>query len=290
MGIGKGDPGSCQPSHHPSAILQACYGIVEVPEGCWQCRTCILGINPQCLPCPKKGGAMKATRTKTRWALINCALWIPEVSIACLKRMEPISKLSHIPPSCWALVCSLCKLKTGACIQCSVKSCIIPFHVICTFEHSLKMKTILDEGDKVKFKSYYLKHTKCMMDEAPLNPAGHKTPTETGKLSLQSQKLQELEEEFFTMLKCNCNFNKALLPPKEEYSILQQPEENSIHIQIGMVMLLRQDLKQVRNLVTSSMHTHSKPQRKCSIKEQVRPKVASENQRIAAKSYQDSDG
>lgn len=40
-----------------------------------------------------------------------------QVSIACPERMEPITKVSHIPPSRWALVCSLCKLKTGACIQ-----------------------------------------------------------------------------------------------------------------------------------------------------------------------------
>lgn len=44
-----------------------------------------------------------------------------QVSIACPERMEPITKVSHIPPSRWALVCSLCKLKTGACIQ--VRTC-----------------------------------------------------------------------------------------------------------------------------------------------------------------------
>lgn len=41
----------------------------------------------------------------------------------------------------------------------SVKSCIADFHVICAFEHSLEMKTILDERDEVKFKSFYLKHS-----------------------------------------------------------------------------------------------------------------------------------
>ncbi|XP_023960222.1 protein Jade-3 isoform X4 [Chrysemys picta bellii] len=98
-------------------VHQACYGILKVPEGSWLCRTCVLGIHPQCLLCPKRGGAMKATRTGTKWAHVSCALWIPEVSIACPERMEPITKVSHIPPSRWALVCSLCKLKTGACIQ-----------------------------------------------------------------------------------------------------------------------------------------------------------------------------
>lgn len=52
-----------------------------------------------------------------------CCFFYLQVSIACPERMEPITKVSHIPPSRWALVCSLCKLKTGACIQvhtCSV--------------------------------------------------------------------------------------------------------------------------------------------------------------------------
>lgn len=42
-----------------------------------------------------------------------------QVSIACPERMEPITKVSHIPSSRWSLICSLCKLKTGACIQVS---------------------------------------------------------------------------------------------------------------------------------------------------------------------------
>lgn len=65
-------------NHH--ILLQACYGIVKVPDGNWLCRTCVLGINPQCLLCPKRGGAMKATKAGTKWAHVSCALWIPEVS------------------------------------------------------------------------------------------------------------------------------------------------------------------------------------------------------------------
>ncbi|MFT7799389.1 protein Jade-3-like isoform X1 [Arapaima gigas] len=255
-------------------VHQACYGIVKVPEGCWLCRTCVLGINPQCILCPKKGGAMKATRAGTKWAHVSCALWIPEVSIACPERMEPITKVSHIPPSRWSLICSLCKLKTGACIQCSVKSCTIPFHVTCAFEHNLEMKTILDEGDEVKFKSYCLKHSKPKVGEAGHSPARHKPPTETEKLGLRAQKLQELEEEFYMLvrpeelaldvgipqylldfifqywkLKRKTNFNKVLLPPKEEEeNLLVQPKEDSVRTRMRMFMYLRQDLERVRNL------------------------------------------
>uniref|UniRef100_A0A8D0EAE0 Jade family PHD finger 3 n=1 Tax=Salvator merianae TaxID=96440 RepID=A0A8D0EAE0_SALMN len=260
-------------------VHQACYGILKVPEGSWLCRTCVLGIHPQCLLCPKRGGAMKATRTGTKWAHVSCALWIPEVSIACPERMEPVTKVSHIPPSRWALVCSLCKLKTGACIQCSVKSCITAFHVTCAFEHSLEMKTILDDGDEVKFKSYCLKHSKTkqnLMSDVDDNPksTAEQKQSESEKTSLRAQKLRELEEEFYSLvriddvaaelglpkftvdliynywkLKRKSNFNKPLFPPKEdEENGLVQPKEDSIHTRMRMFMHLRQDLERVRNL------------------------------------------
>merc|ERR1712226_1836440 len=37
-------------------VHQACYGIQTVPEGSWLCRTCALGIKPQCILCPRVGG------------------------------------------------------------------------------------------------------------------------------------------------------------------------------------------------------------------------------------------
>ncbi|XP_072900251.1 protein Jade-3 isoform X1 [Hemitrygon akajei] len=261
-------------------VHQACYGILKVPEGSWLCRTCVLGIYPQCLLCPKQGGAMKATRAGTKWAHVSCALWIPEVSIACPERMEPITKVSHIPPSRWSLVCNLCKLKTGACIQCSVKSCITAFHVTCAFEHNLEMKTILDDGDEVKFKSYCLKHSKNRQSqEDDCEPSAKiseqkQKQSETEKKGLRAQKLQELEEEFYTLvrvadvaselhfseqvvefifeywkLKRKSNFSKPLLPPKEdEENCLGQQKEDRIHSRMKMFMHLRQDLERVRNL------------------------------------------
>ena len=78
---------------------QACYGITTIPSGSWLCRTCTLGIKPPCELCPNKGGAMKSTRTGTKWAHVSCALWIPEVSIGDVEKMEPITKISSIPVS-----------------------------------------------------------------------------------------------------------------------------------------------------------------------------------------------
>ena len=38
-------------------------------------------------------------RSGSKWAHVSCALWIPEVSIGCVEKMEPITKISHIPVS-----------------------------------------------------------------------------------------------------------------------------------------------------------------------------------------------
>ncbi len=39
------------------------------------------------------------SRSGTKWAHVSCALWIPEVSIGCVEKMEPITKISNIPVS-----------------------------------------------------------------------------------------------------------------------------------------------------------------------------------------------
>ncbi len=78
-------------------VHQACYGITSIPSGPWVCKTCSLGIKPKCELCPNRGGAMKSTKSGQKWAHVSCALWIPEVSIGCVEKMEPITKISSIP-------------------------------------------------------------------------------------------------------------------------------------------------------------------------------------------------
>lgn len=150
------------------------------------------------------------------------------------------------------------------------------FHVTCAFEHSLEMKTILDEGDEVKFKSYCLKHSqnrqKLREAEYPMHRATEQSQAKSEKISLRAQKLRELEEEFYSLvrvedvatelgmptlavdfiynywkLKRKSNFNKPLFPPKQdEENGLVQPKEESIHTRMRMFMHLRQDLERVR--------------------------------------------
>ncbi|XP_055938835.1 protein Jade-1-like isoform X1 [Argiope bruennichi] len=150
-------------------VHQACYGIMAIPEGSWICRPCSLNIKPPCLLCPNTGGAMKATSSGEKWAHVSCALWIPEVSIGCPEKMEPILKISQIPASRWALICSLCRERVGACIQCSVKQCKVAYHVTCAFENGLEMEmktTGLDSTEEgVKMQSFCPKHSKTEKSE-----------------------------------------------------------------------------------------------------------------------------
>ncbi|XP_041668772.1 protein Jade-1 [Cheilinus undulatus] len=162
-------------------VHQACYGIQKVPKGSWLCRICALGILPKCQLCPKKGGAMKPTRSGTKWVHVSCALWIPEVSIGNPEKMEPITNVSQIPSNRWALICCLCKEKTGACIQCSAKNCRTAFHVTCGLHASLEMNTILTEDDEVKFKSYCPKHSGLEGDESRDRDSGGEDEKESAR-------------------------------------------------------------------------------------------------------------
>lgn len=269
-------------------VHQACYGIQKIPEGSWLCRTCALGIKPICILCPKSGGAMKSTRSGTKWAHVNCALWIPEVSIGCVEKMEPITKISQIPASRWSLICCLCKERCGACIQCSVKACKTAFHVSCAFQSNLEMKTILtddlaDDGG-VKLKAYCPRHSKKgerrgseSDGDSPRKSIGgspRKELSDEEIAKMRAEKMQQMNEDFYTFvnveeiasrlnldesavetifvywkLKRKAQFDMPLLTPKkEEEDLLEKQQEDSLLARMKMFVQLRQDLERVRNL------------------------------------------
>lgn len=269
-------------------VHQACYGIQKIPEGSWLCRTCALGIKPTCILCPKTGGAMKSTRSGTKWAHVNCALWIPEVSIGCVEKMEPITKISQIPASRWSLICCLCKERCGACIQCSVKACKTAFHVSCAFQNNIEMKTILtddlaDDGG-VKLKAYCPRHSKKgerrgseSDGDSPRKSIGgspRKELSDEEIAKMRAEKMQQMNEDFYTFvnveeiasrlnldesavdtifvywkLKRKAQFDMPLLTPKkEEEDLLEKQQEDSLLARMKMFVQLRQDLERVRNL------------------------------------------
>ncbi|XP_060492106.1 E3 ubiquitin-protein ligase Jade-2 isoform X2 [Panthera onca] len=278
-------------------VHQACYGILKVPTGSWLCRTCALGVQPKCLLCPKRGGALKPTRSGTKWVHVSCALWIPEVSIGCPEKMEPITKISHIPASRWALSCSLCKECTGTCIQCSMPSCVTAFHVTCAFDHGLEMRTILADNDEVKFKSFCQEHSdggprgEPTSDPAEPSSAGE----DLEKVTLRKQRLQQLEEDFYELvepaevaerlelaealvdfiyqywkLKRKANANQPLLTPKtDEVDNLAQQEQDVLYRRLKLFTHLRQDLERVRNLCYMVTRRERTKHTICKLQEQI---------------------
>uniref|UniRef100_A0A8D3CVI1 Jade family PHD finger 2 n=1 Tax=Scophthalmus maximus TaxID=52904 RepID=A0A8D3CVI1_SCOMX len=274
-------------------VHQACYGILKVPQGNWLCRTCALGVQPKCLLCPKRGGALKPTRSGTKWVHVSCALWIPEVSIGCPEKMEPITKVSHIPASRWALSCSLCREHTGTCIQCSMPSCIVAFHVTCAFDHGLEMRTILAENDEVRFKSFCLEHS-CTASNSTSERA-ERDQLERDKVSQRKQKLQELEDEFYRLvdprevaenlgmpvtqvdflyqfwkLKRKGNFNRPLVTLKrDEVDNLAQQEQDVLYRRLKLFTHLRQDLERVRNLCYMVTRREKMKHTLCDLQEKI---------------------
>jgi hypothetical protein len=265
-------------------VHQACYGITTIPSGSWLCRTCVPGIKPPCELCPNKGGAMKSTRTGSKWAHVSCALWIPEVSIGCVEKMEPITKISSIPQSRWSLLCVLCKERMGSCIQCSVKTCKTAYHVTCAFKHNLEMRAIIEDEsaeDGVKLRSYCQKHSlnskkKAAEDSDSESGLGSRKSTMTAEERSQArrQKMAKVEKEFYKLvdvavgakkvqlseelmdivykywvLKRVAGGNKPLLPPKGEDEVLSALRgEDTERDKMKKLVSIRQDLERVRNL------------------------------------------
>ena len=119
---------------------------------------------------------MKPTRNLRNWCHVSCALWIPETSFGNPLKLEPITNINKISTSRWQLTCSLCKIKTGCCVQCSDKKCMVAFHITCAFKHNLLIEQNIIE-DRVESKCYCLEHTKIKrenmsnIDESKTNVA-----------------------------------------------------------------------------------------------------------------------
>ena len=143
-------------------VHQSCYGVPKIPKGEWYCAPCKADCStPVCLLCMQGEGAFKLAQ-QGEWVHIFCALWIPEVGFGNIEKMEPITKIKQIPTNRWSLSCCFCQERVGACIQCSMKGCFVPFHPSCAYSNRSHMMTTYgtpEEPEIVENFAYCLKHS-----------------------------------------------------------------------------------------------------------------------------------
>lgn len=169
-----------------------CYGELEPLDGnLWFCKLCRPGAPeslPPCCLCPIIGGAMKPT-TDGRWAHLACAVWIPETCLADVKKMEPIDGICRISKDRWKLVCSICGVAYGACIQCSNSTCRVAYHPLCARvaglcaeledEEAINLMSSVDDNDGqcIRLLSFCKKHiqpsNKCQQTDENLRLLDH---------------------------------------------------------------------------------------------------------------------
>ncbi|KAG8699729.1 nuA3 HAT complex component nto1 [Ceratobasidium sp. 395] len=160
------------------AVHQDCYGVPYIPEGQWLCRKCTVAPESrvECILCPNEGGAFKQTSTG-KWAHLLCAIWVPECVLGNPTFMEPIENSDKIPKQRWKLVCSICKVKQGACIQCNKNTCVTAFHVSCARRQKLlsPMKSH-GEGELQAFCEKHLPTEMRVNRVVPSSPLASTTP------------------------------------------------------------------------------------------------------------------
>lgn len=126
------------------AVHRKCYGVHEGVDEAWLCSWCKQmgdvdeSVNP-CVLCPKKGGALKPVYSSVKGAgsaafvHLFCSLWMPEVYIDDMEKMEPVMNVGEVKETRKKLVCSVCKSKCGACVRCShgmFRYCSMQFSIL----------------------------------------------------------------------------------------------------------------------------------------------------------------
>ncbi|KAH8875546.1 Protein Jade-1 [Schistosoma japonicum] len=195
-------------------VHQACYGIIHIPEGSWMCRQCEAGVKSTtpCSLCPNTGGAMKLSDDGIRWCHVSCALWVPEVGFGDVETMEPIIKLDNIPQARRNLLCSICRSRYGAPVQCSNAKCKTAFHVTCAFQSNLVMRQELVDKD-VRLVGLCWKHSRKEQQSSTHHStscdlASFRTPNSPIKVHdvnqpvvlTRKQRLHELECNFHNLV------------------------------------------------------------------------------------------
>ncbi|CAN6853112.1 unnamed protein product [Brassica oleracea] len=164
-----------------ATVHKKCYGVVEDTDKTWLCSWCELengrgNSERPCSLCPKKGGVLKPVLSKTEnggppeFAHLYCSLWMPEVYIEDLNKMEPILNLPGIKETRRKLLCNLCKVKSGACTRCCYATCRASFHPICAREAGNRLEIWGKHGcDTVELRAFCSKHSDIQDSGRPIN-------------------------------------------------------------------------------------------------------------------------
>ncbi|GMS91057.1 hypothetical protein PENTCL1PPCAC_13232, partial [Pristionchus entomophagus] len=200
-----------------------CYGLTEVPEGHWECDMCrAVGFTRhdrlKCSLCPNTGGAMKEVEGGDKWVHVSCAMWIPEIKFTYTKAgREVVAGLEPIHDQRWQLKCSICDLRTGACIQCEYRACATAFHTTCAQRSGvcdvLHEKNEADES--VNFHAFCKRHTLVRKRERE-GPSGRIKDTvdaSDDEMDERSEVLRGLERAFFLHVKFEDAAKKLVVSP-----------------------------------------------------------------------------
>ena len=87
-----------------------------------------------------EGGALKRTTTEGVWCHSACCQWIPETTVLDVDTMEPIDQIKSIQRERWELLCTVCKQRMGAKIQCGHPGCYLAYHPLCARASGLFME------------------------------------------------------------------------------------------------------------------------------------------------------
>ncbi|KAL6635194.1 hypothetical protein ACP70R_027865 [Stipagrostis hirtigluma subsp. patula] len=187
------------------SVHQKCYGLNVLPDSHWLCAWCtylestgwLANKNAgsiqamPCALCPKKKGALKPVKTDSshntggghlKFAHLFCSLWTPEVFVDNMESMEPVSNLGDVQENRLKLVCSICKVKHGACVRCSHGTCRAPFHPICARDSKHQMEIWGKLGHpNVELRAFCSKHSAVgyisSVDKS--NDVSEQSPTES---------------------------------------------------------------------------------------------------------------
>uniref|UniRef100_A0ACD5ZEC8 Uncharacterized protein n=1 Tax=Avena sativa TaxID=4498 RepID=A0ACD5ZEC8_AVESA len=169
---------NCKASMH-----QKCYGLHVVPEGQWLCAWCkyveSAGLSSKknasstlsmpCVLCTKGKGALKPAKMETnrtadgcnlQFVHLFCSLWRPEVLVEDMDSMEPVTNVGCVQENPMKMVCTICKVKRGACVRCSHGSCRAAFHPICARDAKHQMEIWGKSGNpNVELRAFCSKHS-----------------------------------------------------------------------------------------------------------------------------------